>query len=409
LSVFDTLQERGIIKQASNFDAVRKLLEDGPVTFYSGFDPTADSLTAGHFVPVMAMAHMQRAGHKPIALVGGGTAFVGDTTDRSDMRPMMPRETIEHNAARMKKQLSRFLDFDSPTNGAVMVDNADWLLQLQYIPFIREYGVHFTVNKLLTADVYRRRFETGLTFFEFNYQIMQAYDFLELFRRYGCKLQMGGDDQWSNILAGVDLIRRAAREEAECLTVRLLLTSDGKKMGKTQAGAIWLDPNKTSPHEFYQYWRNTDDADVIQTLRLLTFIPINEINDMAGLTGSELNKAKELLAFEVTKLVHGQDEATAAQQAAQSLFGGGGDDSSMPTTAISQSDLNDALNVIELLEKAKLITSRSEGRRLIQQGGLRVNGSRVDSHELLITQDYFADGRLIIQKGKKMFHKVVIR
>ncbi|MDR0999439.1 MAG: tyrosine--tRNA ligase [Clostridiales bacterium] len=407
MSVFDTLQERGIIKQASDFNAARELLANETVTFYSGFDPTADSLTAGHFVPLMAMAHLQRAGHKPIALIGGGTAFVGDTTDRSDMRPMMSRETIEYNVACIKKQLAKFLDFESPDNGAIMVDNADWLLQLQYIPFIREYGVHFSVNKMLTADVYRRRFETGLTFFEFNYQIMQAYDYLELFRRYGCKLQIGGDDQWSNILAGVDLIRRATRESVECLTIRLLLTSGGKKMGKTQAGAVWLDPNKTSPHEFYQYWRNVDDADVIETLKLLTFVPMNEINDMSMLTGSELNKAKELLAFEVTKLVHGQSEAIAAQETARSLFGGGVGDSSIPATTIGQWELN-GMNIIGLLERAKLIASRGEGRRLIQQGGLRVNDVKVDSHELLITPDHFINGKLLIQKGKKVFHKVVI-
>ncbi|MDR1558886.1 MAG: tyrosine--tRNA ligase [Clostridiales bacterium] len=402
-NVFDTLRERGFIEQISDETAIRKLLENERVTLYSGFDPTADSLTIGHFVPIMALTHLQRAGHRPIVLVGGGTGFVGDPTDKTELRQMMPRERIEHNCACFKRQFSRFLDFSD--GEAIMVDNADWLLDLKYIPFIREYGVHFTVNKMLTADAYRSRFERGLTFFEFNYMLMQAYDFLELYRRYGCKLQVGGNDQWSNILAGADLIRRVENAEAECMTYTLLTTSDGKKMGKSQKGAVWLDREKTSPYEFFQYWRNVGDADVIKLLKLLTFLPMSEINEMSKWQGGELNRAKEKLAFELTKAIHGEEDASQAMNAARELFGGGASGGSVPETEISASEWGGGMNIIDLLSRTGLIASRGEGRRLIEQGGVRVNERKVEGFDCIVES---VGNQVLIQKGKKVFHRVKV-
>ena len=402
-SVFDTLLERGFIAQTSNEINLRKLLETEQVTFYVGFDPTADSLTAGHFIPVMAMAHLQRAGHRPIVLVGGGTGFVGDPTDKTELRRIMPHEEIQHNCDCFKRQLSKFLDFSN--DRAIMVNNADWLLELKYVPFIREYGIHFSVNKMLTADAYRSRFERGLTFFEFNYMLMQAYDFLELFRRYNCKLQMGGNDQWSNILAGADLIRRVENAEAECMTYILLTTNDGQKMGKSQKGAVWLDREKTPPFEFFQYWRNVDDADVVKFLKLLTFLPMAEINEMSKWSGSELNRAKEILAFELTKIIHSEEDAVLALKAAHELFGGGAQGGSVPETQISAEEWGNGINIIDALIKTGLIASRSDGRRLIAQGAVRVNDKKVENFEQIIE---LCDNTALIQKGKKVFHRIKI-
>lgn len=408
-NVFDVLEERGFIEQATHEAEIRELLAKEKVTFYIGFDPTASSLTIGHLLQVMTMAHMQRAGHRPIVLVGGGTGMVGDPTDKTQMRRVMSREEVEYNVSCFKQQLSRFLDFGE--GKAIMVDNSDWLLKLEYVPFIREYGVHFSVNRMLTADAYKTRFESGLTFFEFNYMLMQAYDFLELFRQHNCKLQMGGRDQWSNIIAGVELIRRVENADAYGLTFKLLTTSQGLKMGKTMAGAVWLDPGKTSPYEFFQYLRNVDDADVKNCLSLLTFLPMEEVNRLGALKDRELNRAKEILAYEVTRIVHGEEEANKAMETARALFGGGSgkDDSSMPTTEIEPEAIEGGMTIIELLELTKLIPSRGEGRRLIQQGGLKMNENKVDSFDQVITADDFNDGILMLQKGKKVFHRVVMK
>ncbi|MDR2649325.1 MAG: tyrosine--tRNA ligase [Clostridiales bacterium] len=400
---FDVLQERGFIEQTSDEPAIRKLLENERVTFYSGFDPTADSLTVGHFVPIMALAHLQRTGHRPIVLVGGGTGFVGDPTDKTELRQMMPRERIEYNCACFKRQFAKFIDFSE--GKAIMADNADWLLDLKYIPFIREYGVHFSVNKMLTADAYRARFERGLTFFEFNYMLMQAYDFLELYRRYNCKLQVGGNDQWSNILAGADLIRRVENARVECMTYTLLTTGDGKKMGKSQKGAVWLDREKTSPYEFFQYWRNVDDADVLRFLKLLTFLPISEIDEMSKWRGGDLNRAKEILAFELTKIIHGEEDAVQSMNAARELFGGGASGGSVPETKIQAVEWNGGMNIIDVLSKTGLIASRGEGRRLIEQGGVRVNDQKVDRFDHIVIAK---ENSILIQKGKKIFHRVKI-
>jgi len=400
---FDILKERGFIAQTSNEDAVRKLFGTGQVTFYTGFDPTADSLTAGHFIPIMAMAHLQRAGHRPIVLVGGGTGVIGDPTDRSELRKMMTPEEIQYNSDCFKRQLSRFLDFTD--DRAIMVNNADWLLKLEYVPFIRDYGIHFSVNKMLTADVYRTRFERGLTFFEFNYMLMQSYDFLELFRRYNCKVQMGGNDQWSNILAGADLIRRVENAEAHCMTYILLTTSDGKKMGKSQKGAVWLDRERTTPYEFFQYWRNTGDADVIKFLKLLTFLPLSEIDSMAEWQGGELNKAKEILAFELTKTVHSEEDAVQARNAARELFGGAASGGSVPEAEISASDWGGGMSIIDVLSKTGLAATRSDGRRLISQGAVRVNDKRIDNFDQIVE---LKDGSALIQKGKKVFLRLKV-
>ncbi len=406
MNVFDTLKERGFVEQTTHEDEIIKLLENEKVTFYIGFDPTADSLTVGHFLTVMAMSHMQKAGHRPIALVGGGTGMVGDPTDRTDMRKMMNDDEISHNVECFKKQLSRFIDFSE--DKAIIVNNADWLRNLNYIEFIREIGVHFSVNRMLTAECFKTRMEKGLSFFEFNYMLMQSYDFLELNRRYNCKMQLGGNDQWSNILGGVDLIRRVENKDAYGLTFKLLTTSDGRKMGKTQKGAVWLDPDKTTPYEFYQYWRNIDDGDVGKCLGLLTFLPMDEVRELSALKDSKINHAKEVLAFELTKIVHGSDEAKKAQNAARSLFAGAGLGGSVPTTEISKEDFGDGIGIIEALEKIKLSPSRGESRRLIKQGGVKVADKKIDSIDFVITYDMLENDEVLIQKGKKSFHRIKI-
>jgi len=403
-NVFDVLQERGFIQQTTHEKEIRELLEKEKVTFYIGFDPTADSLHVGHFVTIMAMAHMQKAGHRPIALIGGGTAMIGDPTGKTDMRKMMTEKTIQHNAECFKKQLSRFIDFSN--DKAIMVNNADWLLKLNYISFLREIGVHFSVNKMLTYESYKTRMEKGLSFLEFNYTLMQSYDFLELYRRYNCKLQLGGNDQWSNILGGVELIRRIGHDDAFGMTFTLLTTSEGKKMGKTESGAIWLDPQKTSPYDFYQYWRNVADADVKKCLSLLTFLPMEEVNRLAALEGAEINKAKEILAYEVTKIVHGEEEAIKADTAAKALFKGGAEGGSIPTTEITKEELVKGMDILTLLQKTNLVPSRSEGRRLIQQGGIKVQNQKISDIDYLITEKDFENSSLMIQKGKKVFHRV---
>ena len=379
------------------------------VSFYIGFDPTADSLHVGHFVALMAMAHMQKAGHRPIVLLGGGTGMVGDPSGKTDMRKMMTTEMIDHNVAQFKKQIGRFLDFseDKP-NGAIMVDNGEWLRPLNYIEFLREVGAHFSVNRMLTAECYKRRMEKGLTFLEFNYMLMQAYDFLELNRRYGCKLEMGGDDQWSNILAGADLIRRKEQKEAYGLTFKLLLKSDGKKMGKTESGALWLDAEKTSPYEFFQYWRNVDDADVKNCLALLTFLPMDEVEYLGSLKDAQINQTKERLAFEITKQVHGEEEAQKAMAAARALFSGNGEDVTIPSTQLSLHELEEKPLLIDILVKTGLTKSRGEGRRLISGGGIYVNGKKIEQEFQPLTLADVSDGSIMLRKGKKVFHKLVI-
>lgn len=407
-NVFQTLTERGFIKQITH-EGLEELLGKEKVSFYIGFDPTADSLHVGHFVALMAMAHMQQAGHKPIVLLGGGTGMVGDPSGKTDMRKMMTTETIDHNVAQFRKQIGKFLDFSEDTpNGAVMVDNGDWLRPLNYIDFLREVGAHFSVNRMLTAECYKRRMEKGLTFLEFNYMLMQAYDFLELNRRYGCKLELGGDDQWSNILAGADLIRRKEQKEAYGLTFKLLLKSDGKKMGKTEGGALWLDPEKTSPYQFFQYWRNVDDADVKNCLALLTFLPMEEVERLGSLKDAKINEAKERLAFEITRQVHGEEEATKAMAAARALFSGGGEDAAMPSTQITLAELEQNKLVINMLTKTGLTKSRGEGRRLISGGGVYVNGQKVEDEFQELSSADVQDGSIMLRKGKKGFHKVIV-
>lgn len=408
-NVFDLLSERGFIEQSTNEEEVRELLARGPVTFYIGFDPTADSLHVGHFIQVMVMMHMQRAGHRPIALIGGGTTMVGDPSGRTDLRKMLTQEEIAENGEKFKKTFSRFLRFDDQ-DGAIMVNNADWLLPLNYIDFLREVGRYFSVNRMLTAECYKSRLEQGLTFLEFNYMLMQAYDFLELYRRYGAMLQLGGNDQWSNILAGADLIRRVEGAEAHALTFKLLTTAAGKKMGKTESGAVWLDPEKTSPYEFYQYWRNIDDADVANCLALLTFIPMQQVRTMTDTAGgADINKAKETLAYEVSKLVHGEEEAIKSQNAAQALFGGDGMTDDMPTTLIERAALKPEFTIIDLLTACNLIASNSDGRRLIKDGGIYLNNERVASHDQPVTAADFADGQALLRKGKKIYHKAILQ
>ncbi len=405
-NVYDILKERGFIAQLTHEEEIRDLLTNQKVTFYIGFDPTADSLHVGHFLQMMVMAHMQRAGHKPIALIGGGTAMVGDPSGRTDMRKMMTRETIAHNAENFKKQLSKFIDFTN--DRAIMVNNADWLLELNYVNFLREIGVHFSVNRMLTAECFKSRMEKGLTFIEFNYMLMQSYDFLILHQKYGCRLQLGGDDQWSNILGGIDLIRRVDAKEAYGMTFTLLTTSEGKKMGKTEKGALWLDPEKTSPYDFYQYWRNVDDSDVIKCLKLLTFLPMEEIEKLAQLKNEQINEAKKVLAYEVTKLVHGEDEAVKARQLAEALFGGGGSTANLPSTEVAAGELENGINILDLLLKTGLIPSKGEGRRLIQQGGIYIDEAPVSSFDFTVGKELFKDGELIIKKGKKTYHKIII-
>lgn len=405
-NVFDTLKERGFIAQVTHEDKVRELLGNEKVTFYIGFDPTADSLHVGHMLQLIVMSHMQKAGHRPIALIGGGTAMVGDPSGRTDMRKMLTREEIAYNGSRFREQMKRLVDFSD--GKALMVDNADWLLGLNYVSFLRDIGVHFTVNRMLTAECFRSRMERGLSFIEFNYMLMQSYDFLRLYKEYGCKLELGGDDQWSNILGGVDLIRRVEGDEAFGMTFTLLTTSEGKKMGKTQKGAVWLDPNKTSPYDFYQYWRNVDDADVIKCLKLLTFLPMSQIEEMASWKDARINEAKKILAYEVTKLVHGDEEAQKAQSAAEALFGGSGSTENMPTVKIKGTELENGIHILDLLAKTGILPSKSEGKRLIQQGGLTVNNEKVESIDRVITKADFNGGEMIIRRGKKSYHRIVI-
>jgi len=406
-SVYDTLLERGYIKQMTHQEPLINLLENEKVTFYIGFDPTADSLHVGHFLQLMVMAYMQRAGHKPIALIGGGTAMVGDPSGKTDMRKMMTLEDIRHNAECFKKQLSRFIDFSEER--AIMADNGEWLLQLNYINFLREIGIHFSVNRMLTAESYKNRLERGLTFLEFNYQLMQAYDFLELYKRYNCILQLGGDDQWSNILAGTDLIRRKEGVEAYGLTFTLLTTSEGKKMGKTESGALWLDAEKTSPYEFYQYWRNINDPDVENCLALLTFLPMEEVKRLGGLPGEQINEAKKVLAYEVTKLIHGENEAIKARDAAESLFGSGNNFENVPSTTITREQVSGGIGILDLMLQGNLISSKGEGRRLIAQGGVSVNGDRVTDIFLTLEEKDFINKVLMIRKGKKVYHQFIMK
>ena len=405
MHILDVLKERGFIAQTTFEDELYKQLEE-PTTFYVGFDPTADSLHIGHYIPIMAMAHMQRAGHRPIALMGGGTAMIGDPSGKTDMRKMMTVETIDHNVECIKQQMSRFLDFSD--DKAIIVNNADWLRNLNFIEFMRDIGAMFSVNKMLTADCYKTRMATdnGLSFLEFTYMLMQSYDFLELFHRYGCRLEMGGNDQWSNMLGGADLVRRKDSEKAFACTFQLLLTHDGKKMGKTEKGAVWLDAEKTTPYEFYQYWRNVSDQDVIKCLKLLTFVPIEQIEEMERtLEGQQLNQAKDLLAYELTELVHGKEEAEKAQAAAKAVFGGGGDNANMPTTVLKAEDLTDGgIGILTLMVRCGLAPSNGEARRLVQQGGVSVNDTKVTDPKSVI----YPEAETILRKGKKVFHKVVV-
>lgn len=402
-NVYDILLERGFIEQTTHEQEIRELLGKEKVTFYIGFDATADSLTAGHFLTIMAMMHMQKAGHRPIALLGGGTTMIGDPTGKSDMRTIMTKETIQHNADCFYKQLSKFINFDN--DNAIIANNADWLLDLNYVDFLREIGVHFSVNKMLTAECYKQRLERGLTFFEFNYMLMQSYDFWMLNKKYGCNLELGGNDQWSNILGGVDLIRRKEQKPAYGLTFKLLTTSDGTKMGKTMKGAVWLNPEKTSPYEFYQYWRNIEDVKVEECLGLLTFLPMDEVRRLGALEGAEINQAKEVLAYEITKIVHGEEEAKKAQEAARALFSTGANTANMPTTTYSAEQFAEGIDLITLLVDAKLATTRSDARRTITQGGVTVNDEKVTEFDRKFTSnDFNSDGALLVKKGKKSYH-----
>lgn len=404
-NVYDILKERGYIKQLTHEEEIRELLGKEKISFYIGFDPTADSLHVGHFLQMMVMAHMQKAGHRPIALVGGGTGMIGDPTGKTDMRKMMTKDQIEHNCNCFKKQLAKIIDFSE--DKAIMVNNADWLLNLNYIEFLREIGVHFSVNKMLTAECFKSRLEKGLSFLEFNYMLMQGYDFLELNRKYNCVMELGGDDQWSNILAGVDLIRRKEGKSAYGMTFTLLTNSEGKKMGKTESGALWLDPEKTSPYEFYQYWRNVADADVEKCLRLITFLPMDEVRRLSSLKGAEINEAKKVLAFEVTKLIHGEEEAEKAKVAAEALFGGNAKDlGNMPTAYIGKDYLNNPL--VDVLVKCEILPSKSEARRLIKQGGLYVNDDKVTDINLVVTEEHVTEDGIMIRRGKKNFNRIVV-
>ncbi len=404
-NVFDVLMERGFIKQTTHEAEIRELLGKEKIKFYIGFDPTADSLHVGHFMQVIIMMYMQKYGHTPIVLVGGGTGLVGDPSGRSDMRKVLSKEAVIENCNNFKKTFSKFIDFED--DKAITVNNADWLLDLNYIQFIRDIGKHFSVNRMLTAECFKQRLETGLSFLEFNYMLMQSYDFLELYRRYNCKMQFGGDDQWSNILGGVDLIRREESQQVYGMTFALLTTSAGVKMGKTQAGALWLDPNKTSPYDFYQYWRNVEDADVNMCLRMLTFLPMEEVNRLSALEGSEINKAKEILAFEITKLVHGEEEATKAQEAARALFSGGGSMDNVPKTVMDSAKFEgEGMGVVSLMKEVGLVPSNGEGFRTIEQGGLTINDEKITDKKMMVTLDTFKDGKLLMKKGKKTYHMV---
>lgn len=403
MGVYEELQERGLIAQVTDENEIRDLVNAGKAVFYIGFDPTADSLHVGHFMALCLMKRLQMAGNKPIALIGGGTGMIGDPSGKTDMRKMLTPETIQHNCDCFKKQMSKFIDFSD--NKALMVNNADWLLDLNYIEVLREVGACFSVNRMLSFECYKQRMERGLSFLEFNYMIMQSYDFYTLYKKYGCNLQFGGDDQWSNMIGGMELIRRKLSGNANAMTITLLTNSEGKKMGKTEKGAVWLDAEKTSPYDFYQYWRNVGDDDVIKCMKLLTFIPMDEIREYEKLEGAELNKAKEVLAFELTKMIHGEEEAKKAQAAAKALFAGGVDNSNMPTTQLSDEDFTDGeITVLDMMLKAGMIKSKGEGRRLIDQGGVSVNDSKVNGALTALKASDF-DNEVIVKKGKKMFHK----
>ncbi|MCI6506337.1 MAG: tyrosine--tRNA ligase [Ruminococcus sp.] len=404
MGVYEELVARGLIAQVTDEEEIRELVNSGKAVFYIGFDPTADSLHVGHFMALCLMKRLQMAGNKPIALIGGGTAMVGDPSGRTDMRQMMTPETIQHNVDCFKKQMSRFIDFSD--DKALMVNNADWLMDLNYVDVLRDVGAHFSVNRMLTAECYKQRMEKGLSFLEFNYMIMQSYDFYALYKKYGCNMQFGGDDQWSNMLGGTELIRRKLGKDAYAMTINLLLNSEGKKMGKTQSGAVWLSAEKTSPYDFYQYWRNVDDSDVIKCLKMLTFLSLEEIAELEKLEGAEINKAKEVLAFELTKLVHGEEEATKAQNTARTVFAGGGKDANMPSTDLTKEELGEGIQILDLLVKCELISSKGEGRRLIKQNGISVNDAKVTDIFLEIKEDDFTDNELVIKKGKKVYHKV---
>ena len=408
MGVYEELVARGLIAQVTDEEEIRELVNSGKAVFYIGFDPTADSLHVGHFMALCLMKRLQLAGNKPIALVGGGTGMIGDPSGRTDMRKMLTKEDIEHNCECFKKQMSKFIDFSD--GKALMVNNADWLLNLNYVELLREVGACFSVNNMLRAECYKQRMEKGLSFLEFNYMIMQSYDFYALYQKYGCNMQFGGDDQWSNMLGGTELIRRKLGKDAYAMTINLLLNSEGKKMGKTQSGAVWLDAEKTSPYDFYQYWRNVDDADVIKCLKMLTFLPLDKIDELAKLQGSELNKAKEILAHELTELIHGKEEADKAQEAARALFGKGQNTDNMPSTELTSDDLTDGeIGILDLLSKCGLIPSKKEGRRLIEQGGITLNDEKVKDVYKKLTSADFTDGFAVIKKGKKVFHKAILK
>ena len=407
MTTYEELKARGLIAQVTDEEKVKELVDAGKAVFYIGFDPTADSLHVGHFMALCLMKRLQMAGNRPIALIGGGTAMIGDPSGRTDMRSMMAKETIHHNVECFKKQMSRFIDFGE--GKAMLVDNADWLLQLNYVEFIRDIGPCFSVNQMLRAECYKQRMEQGLSFLEFNYMLMQSYDFMMLFEKYGCNLQFGGDDQWSNMLGGRDLIRRKLGKEAEAMTITLLLNSEGKKMGKTQKGAVWLDPNKTTPFEFFQYWRNVDDADVIKCLKMLTFLPLEEIHKMESWQGSELNRAKEVLAYELTKLVHGEEEADRALESAKALFSQG-NAADMPTAELAADDFaDDKIDILTLLVKAGLVPSKSEARRNVEQGGVSVDGEKVTDLKATFDKKIFMSDGIVVKRGKKSFRKVICR
>ena len=407
MQIYDELVARGLIAQVTDEKEIRDLVNNGKATFYIGFDPTADSLHVGHFMALCLMKRLQQAGNKPIALIGGGTAMIGDPSGRTDMRQMMTRETIQHNCDCFKKQMSRFIDFSE--DKALMVNNADWLLDLNYVDVLREVGAHFSVNRMLTAECYKQRMERGLSFLEFNYMIMQSFDFLTLYQKYGCNMQFGGDDQWSNMLGGTELIRRKLGKDEYAMTITLLLNSEGKKMGKTQSGAVWLDPNKTSPFDFYQYWRNVADADVLKCLRMLTFLPLEQIDEMDKWEGSQLNQAKEILAYELTALVHGEEEAKKAQEGARALFSSGSAEH-MPTAELTAEDFTDgAIDIVSLLHRSGLAASRSEGRRAVEQGGVAVDSEKITDPKAVIAQEKFDGEGVVVKKGKKNFRKVTAK
>ena len=408
MTLYDELVARGLIAQVTDEEEIKELINNGKATFYIGFDPTADSLHVGHFMALCLMKRLQQAGNKPIALIGGGTAMIGDPSGRTDMRQMMTPETIQHNCDCFKKQMSRFIDFSD--GKALMVNNADWLMDLNYIDVLREVGAHFSVNRMLTAECYKQRMEKGLSFLEFNYLIMQSYDFYTLFQKYGCNMEFGGDDQWSNMLGGTELIRRKLGKDAYAMTINLLLNSEGKKMGKTQSGAVWLDPEKTSPFDFFQYWRNVSDSDVLKCIRMLTFLPLEEIDAMESWEGAQLNQAKEILAFELTKLVHGEEEAAKAREASHALFAGGGDSAHMPTVELSAADFADGdLDILALLVKTELAPSRSDARRAVEQGGVSVADAKVTDIKTTYSADSFGADGLVVKRGKKKFVKVLVK